>query len=428
MKFDKELVQRIRIAKKVKAVVGNCMGVYGTVPFPMDWPEQKVTVVGEEFSAAGPAATVGLLHSVFGRVECRNAEATPRATLTLFVLNPYTPRLNVFAAPAVCPFLPGDFPMKAERRHELQENQLAAWLAEKYVDVRPYLTAAIVGVAALALAWAGWSWYSKSTATAQAETWNRFYKAVSDSSASDDTPLRDFIRDFPTDPAGIAARQRLAILLMSKGANGQLVSRDASRAAYQEAIENFAQVRRATDDESLKRFATLQIAIAHESRYDLDKALEEYQSVVKQWPGSAEAERAAVRIDELNNQATKDFYEWHRIANPAATTPTAPKVPIEPAKDLDKLPDAPPAEPMPPADATPPPATTPPATDGETKPADAPPADAKPTEEKPTDEKPAEEKPAEPPTADKPAAEQPPAEEKPAEPKPTDNQPAPPQN
>lgn len=302
--------------------------------------------------------------------------------------------------------------MKAERRHELQENQLASWLAEKYVDVRPYLTAAVAGVAVLALAWAGWSWYSKSAATAQAETWNRFYKAVSESSANDDTPLRDFIRDFPKDPAGLAAQQRLAIILMSKGANSQLVGRDASRAAYQEAIENFAQVRTATDDVSLKRFATLQIAIAHESRYDLDKALEEYRSIVKQWPNSAEAERAAVRIEELSNQATKDFYEWHRIANPAVTTPTPPKAPIEPAKDLDKLPDAPPAEPAPPADATTPPSaapstTTPPAAEGETKPADAPPGDAKPAEEKPAEEKPAEEKPAEPkPAGDQPAPSQ----------------------
>jgi hypothetical protein len=50
VKFDKELVQRIRIGMKVKAVGGPCMGVYGTVPIPMDWPEQKVTVVGEEYS------------------------------------------------------------------------------------------------------------------------------------------------------------------------------------------------------------------------------------------------------------------------------------------------------------------------------------------------------------------------------------------
>jgi hypothetical protein len=50
VKFDKELVQRIRIGMKVKAVGGPCVGVYGTVPIPMDWPEQKVTVVDEEYS------------------------------------------------------------------------------------------------------------------------------------------------------------------------------------------------------------------------------------------------------------------------------------------------------------------------------------------------------------------------------------------
>jgi hypothetical protein len=52
IKFDKEMVQRIRIGMKVKAVGGPCVGVYGTAPFPIDWPEQKVRVVDEEYSAA----------------------------------------------------------------------------------------------------------------------------------------------------------------------------------------------------------------------------------------------------------------------------------------------------------------------------------------------------------------------------------------
>ncbi|MEX2188678.1 MAG: transglutaminase-like domain-containing protein [Pirellulales bacterium] len=52
VKFDKELVQRIRIGMKVRAVGGPCVGIYGTVPIPMDWPEQKVSVVAEEYSAA----------------------------------------------------------------------------------------------------------------------------------------------------------------------------------------------------------------------------------------------------------------------------------------------------------------------------------------------------------------------------------------
>lgn len=309
--------------------------------------------------------------------------------------------------------------MKAERRHELQENQLAAWLAHKYVDVRPYVTTVVVALIALTLAWFAWSWYSSTTASAQAETWNRYYKALGETSASNDTPLREFIRDFPDDPAGIAARERLAIILMGKGANSQLTSRDASRAAYEEAIENFNVVRRETDDESLRRFASLHIALAHESRYDLEKALEEYEAVAKTWPGSAEADRAARRIEDLKNPATKELYDWHRTVNPLATAPLVPQVPIEPAADLGTLPDAPPADPMPPADAvpaTPAPADSTPPAEGETTPGDVPtakekPADAPPAEEAPSGETPSDAKS----TDDPPPADAPSPDEKPAE-------------
>lgn len=52
VKFGEELVQRIRIGMKVRAVGGPCGGIHGTVPMPMDWPEQKVSVVNEEYSPA----------------------------------------------------------------------------------------------------------------------------------------------------------------------------------------------------------------------------------------------------------------------------------------------------------------------------------------------------------------------------------------
>lgn len=52
VKFDKELVQRIRIGMKIRAVGGPCVGIHATVPIPMDWPEQKVSIVAEEYSPA----------------------------------------------------------------------------------------------------------------------------------------------------------------------------------------------------------------------------------------------------------------------------------------------------------------------------------------------------------------------------------------
>jgi hypothetical protein len=46
----KEEVQRIKIGLVVRADGGPVAGLYGTVPLPMDWPEQKVSIVEEEFS------------------------------------------------------------------------------------------------------------------------------------------------------------------------------------------------------------------------------------------------------------------------------------------------------------------------------------------------------------------------------------------
>jgi len=48
-------VQRWRAGVIVTAASGPCRGIVGTVPIPIDWPEQQVTIAEEEFS---PAARV----------------------------------------------------------------------------------------------------------------------------------------------------------------------------------------------------------------------------------------------------------------------------------------------------------------------------------------------------------------------------------
>ncbi|MEX2187304.1 MAG: hypothetical protein WD875_10935 [Pirellulales bacterium] len=234
--------------------------------------------------------------------------------------------------------------MKAERRHELQHNQLAEWLARKTVAVRPYITTIFVSMLAVVAVWVAYSWYSSSTAAAKSETWNRYYTALDAFAAGDDAPLRDFVSNHVGEPAGLVARQRLAMFQMSSAAARQLSSRDASRLAYQEAIDNFIEVRAATNVETLKRYASYQIAQARESRYDLDEAIKDYEAIVEKWPESMEAEQAKLRLADLKNPETKKGYEWHRTVNPTVTPPTAPTTPVAPATNLDDLPDAPPAD------------------------------------------------------------------------------------
>ena len=51
IRLGPEQVQRLRVGVKVRAR-GPCRGIVATVPVPMDWPEQTVRIVDEEFSPA----------------------------------------------------------------------------------------------------------------------------------------------------------------------------------------------------------------------------------------------------------------------------------------------------------------------------------------------------------------------------------------
>jgi hypothetical protein len=48
--LGKELTTRYQIGMIITAVGGPCSGIYGTAPVPINWPEQSVRVVAEEFS------------------------------------------------------------------------------------------------------------------------------------------------------------------------------------------------------------------------------------------------------------------------------------------------------------------------------------------------------------------------------------------
>jgi hypothetical protein len=48
IQLDKELVQRIKLGLIVTAGAGGASGMYGTIPVPIDWPEQTVKIVSEE--------------------------------------------------------------------------------------------------------------------------------------------------------------------------------------------------------------------------------------------------------------------------------------------------------------------------------------------------------------------------------------------
>ena len=50
IRLDKQVVQRYQFGMIVHANNCVCRGVFGTVPFPAEWPEQEIRIVDEEFT------------------------------------------------------------------------------------------------------------------------------------------------------------------------------------------------------------------------------------------------------------------------------------------------------------------------------------------------------------------------------------------
>ncbi len=49
-RFGQAQTERWKVGVKITATGGNCLGLYATIPVPIDWPEQTVRVVNEELS------------------------------------------------------------------------------------------------------------------------------------------------------------------------------------------------------------------------------------------------------------------------------------------------------------------------------------------------------------------------------------------
>ncbi len=49
-KLDQPITKKMKLGVTVRAQGGTCKGIVATIPFPTDWPEQKVQILEEDFS------------------------------------------------------------------------------------------------------------------------------------------------------------------------------------------------------------------------------------------------------------------------------------------------------------------------------------------------------------------------------------------
>ncbi len=200
--------------------------------------------------------------------------------------------------------------MKSDRRHQLQQNDLAAWISGHSQNIEKYVKIG-VGVLLLGAAVSMVSATLSRRAKARAATsWREFRLAASE---QDIEGLRDLAVKFPgTESAGWGL-QTAADITLASGSMAMFGDREIAMERLKAARDDFQSaltVSKSVNSEFLKRHALMGFAQASESLGEFDDAKQAYEEVVTAWPSLSIAEDARDRLEFLSQSSTEEFYQW----------------------------------------------------------------------------------------------------------------------
>jgi hypothetical protein len=221
--------------------------------------------------------------------------------------------------------------MKTERRHELQENELANWLGEKLATLRPY-GKAILGVLVLALVALIIVNYLRGRGERMREAgWSAYFEAMT---GANPEAFEEISQVYPgTDAAGWAM-QRAADLHLDEALRQMFQDREAAKEEIDAARDLYEKILAASSDPMLQQRATYGLAKCLESQGDFTEAAKQYEQIASRWSDSAFAELAQQRLQQIQQPGTRQWYNWFAEQKPVSSPLTEPGM-------LDGLPELP---------------------------------------------------------------------------------------
>jgi len=199
--------------------------------------------------------------------------------------------------------------MKTERRHELQENALASYLERAVKQSGPYLRIGIwVVVAAVAVLVIVQFLVKQSRARAQ-EGWEAMQTAQLDEQADD--PVEDRLRgvasQYSNSDIAPWARLSAAQAEFTQGFQAALFGNtEQALPLINSAVEDCETAKQSSEG-MLQQIATFRLGLAYESLGNVEKAIEQYESVT----GALE-DYAQARVEQLKEPETQEFYAWYK--------------------------------------------------------------------------------------------------------------------
>ena len=135
--------------------------------------------------------------------------------------------------------------MKSQRRHDLEKNELADWLAKKIQIVKPYQNAILGAGLLLVVAMVAYLWWFGQAAGKADEGWDEFYRALAKSEPRP-TDFEAVIERYPDTDVAHWARLTAGDLRLAIGCNTLFLDKSVANEELREAVDHYLKVREET--------------------------------------------------------------------------------------------------------------------------------------------------------------------------------------
>ena len=225
---------------------------------------------------------------------------------------------------------------KTERRHELQQNELAAYLEKVNKQIEPY-SKPILGVVLVVMAVGiGWSFYSSEQEADSSFATLELIKATS-AQMIDPEDLDTVNSEFPETSAGKLAKLYQGLALVNEGNDLIYEDPESATETLNAGIKVLTNIAEGNSEPLIKSRAYLGIALAQTTLGDTEAAVAAYEKVKKADESEAMVEYAANRIATLTSTATKEFSDWFKDTSFEVVTPANPDPSLPPANGLPSI-------------------------------------------------------------------------------------------
>ena len=261
----------------------------------------------------------------------------PIIVLTLQRRRFYTSGLRAEARTRIYRISPtaGPIKMNSERRHDLQENELASALGKINQSIDPYSKPIAVAVVIGFVGSLAWGFYSSGQAGRRSDA---TYQLIEASVSNDSETLATVAAQYAETPAAAWSRLYQGSSKMGVGINALFTSREEAEELLSEASAAYQEALKLSDDTIIQSRAHFGLARISESLGNVDEAIENYEAAMTVGESDAMVEEAKQKIASLSKPQTQEFLAWFNDQDFAPANPAAPPS-LPGAGQLPDLPD-----------------------------------------------------------------------------------------